>query len=54
MAVFYCEECDKFIDMDYDAEHYDLCPTIDNDGDAFSEAREELRQDWLQSEMGKQ
>ena len=27
MAVFYCDDCDKYIDLDYDVEHYEQCPT---------------------------
>lgn len=24
MSMYYCEECDRHIDIDYDAEHFDL------------------------------
>jgi hypothetical protein len=29
MSVFYCEVCDKHIDLDYDVEHYEKCPSLD-------------------------
>lgn len=28
MAAFYCQVCDRLIDLDYDVEHYDRCPTL--------------------------
>jgi hypothetical protein len=28
MAIFRCDECEKYIDLDYDVEHYERCPTI--------------------------
>ena len=28
MANFYCEVCDRLIDLDWDVEHYDRCPTL--------------------------
>lgn len=27
MANFYCEKCDKHIDLDFDVEHYEQCPS---------------------------
>ncbi len=28
MAVFYCQVCDNYIDLDWDVEHYERCPTL--------------------------
>ena len=28
MACFYCQVCDRLIDLDYDVEHYERCPTL--------------------------
>ena len=33
MAVFYCQVCDRYIDLDWDAEHYDRCPTLPEEGE---------------------
>ncbi len=33
MAVFYCQVCDKYIDLDWDVEHYDRCPTLPEEED---------------------
>lgn len=26
MANYYCEICDKHVDLDFDVEHYEHCP----------------------------
>ena len=31
MAVFYCQVCDRYIDLDWDVEHYDRCPTLEEE-----------------------
>lgn len=29
MANWWCEECGKLVDLDFDVEHYEKCPTLD-------------------------
>ena len=31
MACFYCQVCDRMIDLDWDVEHYERCPTLDEE-----------------------
>jgi hypothetical protein len=28
MAVFYCDVCDNYVDLDWDVEHYERCPSL--------------------------
>ena len=28
MSAFYCHDCDNYVDLDFDAEHYDECPLV--------------------------
>ena len=37
MAVFYCQVCDNYIDLDWDVEHYDRCPTLPDPEDEEEE-----------------
>jgi hypothetical protein len=28
MAIHYCQDCDNYVDLDWDVEHYDECPLV--------------------------
>jgi hypothetical protein len=32
-AVFYCDVCDKYVDIDWDVEHYERCPSLPEEDD---------------------
>ncbi len=40
MAVFYCEVCDRYVDLDWDCEHYERCPTLVDEDEEEAERLE--------------
>lgn len=53
MSVIYCENCDKYIDLDYDAEHLDshnICPTCKQENCDCDEQTMQLMDDELREE----
>lgn len=53
MAAFYCQVCDRYIDLDWDVEHYDRCPTLPEEDEETDDPKISTRIVNLKTEVKK-